>query len=538
MDTQFKIDRFGQRDWLWVGLFFIAVWVGMFWTSGLYHGGFNYFLDDHLLVSIYAKLTSWKATLIDPFSTLFQAGHDRFRPMYFVFLHIFTKLYGLNPFIWYLSSSLIAVITSLVFYAFARRINFSMLNSLIFTLLIMMGYQASTYARFGTPETTATLLLGLAFLFSTGKYRLNSSKITTTILVILFAALAALNKEACILMLPALAVFKLWNSIRDKNNNLVTAWKESKAIVVGLLVLFVVLVVYIKVMAISGPGYAGISKETFALHNIIKVIKSMVRKTSFGMAIIANGYLWWHLMRSKKRISADLIGFYITCILIIVPQWIIYSKSGFQDHYFFPIIIGIALLTVYPLHLIRQINKWLFNTMIILLALFVGIQAQWTFGYFKRVANETVQQKMMIKDIAKNVDQKGKIIIFGNPYVHNEKLFGFKTIFSDILKRKNVYLATLSSKDKQFKTFSLAKEELPWLYLGRAPLVERYNHQTIDALKADDLSDVEAIIVLSPRELRQDVLSNINQWFNSAQYFYKDYPENDVGIYFKKSSPN
>jgi len=204
-----------KNEYVYSFLTISLIWLLLFICSGLFRGGFNYFLDDHEILLFHGRSTTLNSIFLEPFTSLFIAKQERFRPLYMLFLHLFSYVYDLKPFLWYLSSAIIAVFTTLIFYFFARQNFLIPLESMAFALLTVFGNQASTYARFGTPETTSTLFIALSFLCASIIPRRRILQMLLNGLFVLFAILAALNKEACILMLPALAFFRVWK-YRDK----------------------------------------------------------------------------------------------------------------------------------------------------------------------------------------------------------------------------------------------------------------------------------------------------------------------------------
>jgi hypothetical protein len=148
-------------------LIFTLAWIYIFFSSGIIYAGFNYFLDDHSIVSSNQNHTTFYDIFIEPFTSLLSSHtKERFRPLYDVFIRLFSQVYGLNPFNWYLSSLVVANITVGIFYVVGILQGFSYIEAAGFAALIVFGNQASTYTRFGTPETTSTLFIAIAMLFA------------------------------------------------------------------------------------------------------------------------------------------------------------------------------------------------------------------------------------------------------------------------------------------------------------------------------------------------------------------------------------
>ncbi len=109
------------------------VWADIFSSSGIIHAGFNYFVDDHEIVLSYQNHTSFDNILIEPFTSLFSSvPKSRFRPLYDVFTRLVSQVYGLNPELWYLSSFVVATLTTGIFYLIGILQKFSILEAVGF----------------------------------------------------------------------------------------------------------------------------------------------------------------------------------------------------------------------------------------------------------------------------------------------------------------------------------------------------------------------------------------------------------------------
>jgi hypothetical protein len=241
-------------------------------------------------------------------------------------VRLFAQLYGLHPFVWYLSSCLVAIATTGILYIIGRLQKFSVAESLGFASLAIFGQQAATYARHGTPETTSTLLVALALLFAT----VNSDRVKIQTIVDflfgIFALLSALNKEACILFLPSLCLFKVWNLSQQQKLSWRYSWVKNKINVIFLLIIFIACLTYIKVANISGTGYAGIDRDTLSIDNLIGSLTA--NGAIFGLAIASN--ITYAVIYVRDRVDSQKLnraGFYLLIALMIIPQLILYNKT-------------------------------------------------------------------------------------------------------------------------------------------------------------------------------------------------------------------
>jgi hypothetical protein len=403
-----------------------------------------------------------------------------------------------------------------------------------FALLTIFGNQASTYARFGTPETTSTLFIALSFLCASIIPRRRILQMLLNGLFVLFAILAALNKEACILMLPALAFFRVWK-YRDKCN---TSWiRAIKLNIISLLILtmaFFSFLLFIKFMGISGPGYAGISKDVVDLRLLRHAMKTLFTKTSLSLALIIGITLIWWMLRNGHRISSDIWGLYLCCMLIILPQIFLYSKSGIDNHYLFPAVIGIAIITVFPLREfeMKYQKMWIFFMVVIGVLIIQHVYV--TFKYQRQVTQTTQEINDLIKDISTIAGSNKKVLIFGNPYIHFEKLFGFKTVMAQIIGNEQTYLATYGSIHTMLLTQISDGDEKKWGYIDSQMVEKWFTPHLYSRMNKADKMDVSAIVLLSPTIVELDFKKWGEDWMDFSQYSEKQYRAIDVAVYSRK----
>jgi 4-amino-4-deoxy-L-arabinose transferase-like glycosyltransferase len=418
-------------------------------------------------------------------------------------LRLFTRLYGLNAWLWYLSSCGIAIATTLLFYLFASRIGLNQIASLCFAFLICIGHQASTYARFGTPETTATLFVAIAFLASVSAKQNQGNWGISNAIFVLASLLAALNKEACILMLPAMAALKLWVDSLRNEIKLSEAWKRNLPETTILMASFIVLVGTVKILNVTGPGYAGFSMENLNPAALLSIIKIMVKKTSFVVGGLLLLPLAWNQIKRREWPNWGVTGLYITAILIVAPQMLLYSKSGIQDHYLLPMTIGISLAAIFPIKWLTGSRQIVWKSMAIgFILLFMVVGMKTTYSLFRQTSTTTREMKGMLDDLRKWAGQNKSIFVLGNPFVHYEKLFGLKTAVTKMINTSHLYLVTYGSERSAITIDSMRAEEKNWLYIDPATLATWYGDKgtTLRALDAEGLQEV--VVAFSPNKIK------------------------------------
>jgi len=514
-------------------LFVIAgIWTVMFIKSGILNGGFNYFLDDHMIFSYVDSSHSFRYIFIDPFSPSLEP--NRFRPLYWVLFRFFCWLYGLNPLAWHLSCFLFAVATTCVFYFVARQNFWSKIESLLFALLTMIGDQAFTYDRFGTPETTAMLFTALAFLCASVSSRNKIWRQVFDVLLIVFSTLAALNKEACILMLPAFAVYKVW--IDSKKNKLTfrQANRSNRLIVMVLLIIFSVCIGYIKVMGIAGPGYAGISQHTFEWHPYVILFKTLIKNTSLSMAVLINIWFIWENWKKGQWQSFYFIGYYFILACIVLPQLVLYSASGINEYYLFPAVIGIAFSTVCPLVGLKEKYPVYFKVGLMIAGLIIAKHCYTTFFHFRYVANYTGEMKALTDDLSRWAGADRRILICGNPLSNFEALGALKIAIEKVVKNNQVFLATYGSRNDMVVTDCFKSDEACWLFLDEKSVENMFGQNLFRNMSRKSRKDIQVVVLFSTDRLGETFPKISYGWFNPKMFTYKDYRLLKMGVYHRE----
>jgi hypothetical protein len=515
--------------------FFALIWVAIFLSTNIYSSGFNYFLDDHYIVDSYYNHTGFKEIFLNPFLDLFPSQDGRLRPIYWVLLHFFSQLYGLNSFVWYLSSLMAAIITTYLFYIFAKRLHFSSIGSTCFALLTSFGVQASTYARFGTPETSAMLFTSLALVLATLNIkRPGHTQSIINLFFVIFAVLAALNKEACILMLPALGFLKVWSFSRDQKMTIKNAIIANWHVISLLSGILIALIAYIKLLGVSGPGYASLDNSIFSLDYFSGLFQTLLKRTPLSLSIAINIVVALSLIlrRHSLRIEnpvMDSLGFYCLSFLIIIPQLFLYSKSGIDNHYLFPSVIGVSMLTIFPLEYLRKNSSIFFKVFIVLAFLVASQQVFTTYRYFQNLSLSWHLDQEFVKDLSFCSSQGKTVVVIGNPYIHYERLWGLKTAVMNLLnKNQNVFLGLYFNDSSLaehlpfvFSTKRSSEEEKRWSFLKVEGIVRYYAPKTLNLLEKDQLDKVSAIVVFNYNS------NPSNQEFMSSTHnLYNNYPSN------------
>lgn len=257
------------------------------YRSGILGCGYH-FVDDHEIFALNAKFgeKGLIQTLIDSIIGDFSI---RFRPTYQLIRTLEAFICGTSLLAWHLFHMLLMISTFFLTYVFARTMNCSILSSLLFTLVSLVGQQSSVIWRLGPQEGIGILLLMLTLL-SLIRY---STKSTTGNLILSIVATVLLGgiKESFLLLLPILPVFLIFLDLKNAKegfhiNAVTKAFVRRKAYVVatfavGLVDLSIILF-YVGTCSI---GYAGID-SSMGIKNILWLCLISAWEGLTGIAVL------------------------------------------------------------------------------------------------------------------------------------------------------------------------------------------------------------------------------------------------------------
>jgi hypothetical protein len=287
-------------------------------------------------------------------------------------------------------------------------------------------------------------------------------------------------------------------------------------------------------MNVTGPGYAGISKEMFTLSSMKQLGKILITKTSFILALIIVGIYVTYKDQKPEYQSKACLNLYIFGLLIILPQLFVYAKSGIDNHYLFPAVIGISILTVFPLSTFKFQNSKIKSIFIVCIAVIITQHIYVTYKYERGVVQETQEIGKMFEKI-RNATQKNKtVIVFGNPYFHFERLFGFKTVMEKEIKDEQVYLATYGSKNTMFVLTTSGNDEQKWNYLNTKTVESWYAPNLFTSIDKSLKDKPEVIVIFSPSYLKNELSNWLKDGFNPVEYNIEKYLKIDTYVYFRK----
>lgn len=333
-----------EKCMVWTG--YTVLVFALLLLSGTISSGFH-FIDDHEIIRINQELSVQGDSLIS--CIIRWVGSDlniRFRPFYYILRVIWTAILGDNFTAWSVLKGAETVITMTFLYFCARLLKCNKLVSVFFSATIMVGTQAAVWWWLGPQEGIGMLFFAIGFFFLINYMNFNKSN--DKYLSILFFVISSLTKESFVILIPAVvfyAVFlgegQTWsykqvaNSIRQKGD----------FVLIMLLTFIVEIFVIFFWVGTNQIEYAGID-ATLKLGDYIRNILYSLKNELFIFSLWGTILLVLVCGGENYKQVLFLLKEFIFSMLVMLPQAILYAKSGMGQRYLLPWTFGFAYFWV------------------------------------------------------------------------------------------------------------------------------------------------------------------------------------------------
>ena len=148
-----------------VFIFFFLFWFSILVGSGSLFSGYHA-ADDQEIFEIHNDLLSSNNDIVKVTKKWITNDiSTRFKPLFYPYRVLKTWFFGTNFTLWLTYKGLLAVITSFCLFLFVHKIGFSLLESILFPLLSLLGAQAVVWWSSGINESLSMFLLSLSLVF-------------------------------------------------------------------------------------------------------------------------------------------------------------------------------------------------------------------------------------------------------------------------------------------------------------------------------------------------------------------------------------
>jgi hypothetical protein len=503
-----------KNHYLTLFLFILIFWFFIFITTGSIFSGYH-FTDDHEIVHINYNLKALELSDIEIFIQWINKDilTGRFRPFYYIHRIVQTKFFGLNFGLWSIYTGLLAVFTTFFLFIFGKLIKFSTREALLFSFLTTLGSQSAVWWQLGPAETIGTFLLSAALVLLVLSETAEQHKTLCKISFISCVIMMSLSKESFILVIPAIAFINIWIARKLRSLSWKQAIKKKYISVASLFLIFCVEISFIKFSIGLTPdiGYAGVDK--FNITQIIDAAKSLT-EAGFWWIILAS--LLALLLKSKKSFFKSILCilkalyFPVTLlILVILPQILLYAKSGISQRYLLPGILGYSFLLISLYSYLNKNCKLVSNLTLLLIMISLCFKLNLAVEAAQTFALEGKSTNALLQTVQANTKVTDPILLVTNPVIYEEWNFSIKKYVNYVSQRDNLYLAIYGSKESDFfreiETF--------------------YNYKTLDRIK--NKTDIQCIVTFP--EMKRIFLKNSSSWFvrqNFEEYEFGNFNRN------------
>ncbi len=351
-------------------LFVFGVTIGM----GTLTSGFH-LVDDHEFAEwvYYSKYEH--VSLAETIKGMLEYDFGRrYRPLYYTIRIIGSWFFGINLTAYAIIRAFEIALTIIFLYYCGRYMSSTRLHALLFSLVSMVGYQSAVWWKLGPQESLGTLFFAAGF-YCMLRYIKNNSKSMAILSLILFFLMVN-YKESYVIMVPFIFLYVIYYDFKCKKQatNWINLWHVIKKRLIylsGLVICFLIpVIVMITYVGLDNYGNVGLTTQVPLSEYLegIKVSFQADLKWYFRFGILFSLILLTYWEDFKKLWKEMLL----TGVLLL-PQFILYGRSGIGERYILPASIGFAyffiivVLNWKPLSGKRR-GAYLFGVILLLLA--------------------------------------------------------------------------------------------------------------------------------------------------------------------------
>lgn len=512
-----KIEKYSCAKILFL---IVCLWFLMLLANGSLWAGYH-LTDQHTIFTNYYDSSNHENTnvinhLINQWRSrvLSDLSLGRFRPVWSLHFLIETKFFGINLLGWSLYTGFLAVLTTLCFFVFGILIEFSIIESLLFSLIITIGRQTAIWWQLIPSEIIGTFLLSVTLIFMALSIRASKHNDIYEFLFLICGGLMSLAKESFIICIPALMFGKLWLFYNLKSSSWLEALKRSILSLSGLSIIFISELLVIKYgIGFNGTGYAGF--EGVKIVGMLRVIKGY---GVIGIPLLITVLVYGKILtksspfslQALKNLPHNPISLFT---VILLPQILLYAKSGLYDRYILPGIFGYSFLLLW---LYRGIDrKYVIVRKIILWSTIAAIAFNYVMAWHDchKYAKDRKSVTELVNVTKTNTTSNSPILIVSNPWVYFEWTSAIKTYLNYEANRKNLYLTTYGYSQTDFTSTSIRKKyESFWYFLNIKPVKDKFKK----LIEIDRKQEIQCIIVFP--QLNEDFQKTSSDWFQAKNY--------------------
>lgn len=483
-------------------------WLLLFLLTGVLFAGLHLDIDAYSIMLQYYD--NGKPIVEDLLPVWTQIKTYMLAPVGIFYELVCAKFFGANIFPARLIYLLLGIFSSFLFFLTARKLGFSLKQSLLFPALAFFGEQFWVWYNIHCQEPIGLFFMSLSlYLIAIAKEK----GFFFDVLAILSSLLMSLSKESFILVLPALIIFKLYFSYIIENQNIKKGILKSLPFAIPIFLLFIAEIAYVLlVMKGSGRGYAGISGA----------IGLWAYVQNFFFLFLANDvyvYLFCALLLVIFLTSGQILGnlltfldknfiFMLFILAILLPQAVVYAQTGWQPRYYLPSFVAIAFFCIVVLDYLKQYaphgtDTLYFSMLVFYIALEmspkISDNPNQAFRYAKNHSSFAEQTELLLQSVVSQSQANSLILIVSDPVENVVAPMSLESFLTNLYQRKNIKHYPIS---------------IPYQHseISQTRIANARN----DMAQIADKSTIEHIIIMPHREAL--FLKESRAWFDTTQY--------------------
>lgn len=512
-----------------------AFWIGIFAFSGTFTSGYH-FIDDYEIISMDSKLKSSPVTYVAK-RYILPDLERRFRPFWALHRVMEVKIFGRDFRLWAVYTGLLCIFTSLFLYKFAVITGYSFMQSLLFTFLTLAGQSSVIWYQYADSENIGMFFLSLSiFLLAKCIYG-DRHRFFYKSGFIVSIIITALCKESFTVILPAVIFLYLWLYSAKNKQSLAQSFKKNlSAVLIPLFACAVCLVVILFIIGTAKTGYAGVDEKLFDSGIILNFFPAILNFKIFililsGIIIFTGSKIFKSNFNDDKNAGethkSGLLNLSIFFLLIVIPQYILYYKSGIHSRYYLPVMLGFSFSSVYLLKLIFDskftsvITKYFFLSLTVLLILYEIFT--YTIPDLIGFDKERRATTGLLNFIEKNTGKESSVLTVMDPVHH----WGYGKSFFVYMNNSN------GSRNLSFKFIKLDTMIYPYNDSALYKNTEAYTGRYFGSYLFDSVNNTGNFDFINVFPgLENKFLKDNPDWFNKENFEKKEFGE--FIVYYKK----
>lgn len=344
-----EIERMhGKWEFLFICVLALVLVAGVVFGMGTFASGFHLVDDHEFLEWIYEMRYQNKNVLDIIWERFWRDLSWRYEPLYYFNRILSCYLFGENLVAYSMLKALEFMLSIIFLYYCGREMGAGKIYSVLFALTAVVGYQSAVWWKLGPQEAQGTLLFSLGFLCMMRYLKSNQKKwmggsIFLFILMVNY-------KESFIILMPFLMSYVVYYEINfseDGNVTLQGVWRcirKRLGYLITLGVIFLVPVLII-VFYVGTNKYSNVGLDISApISEYVAGIRESLNKDlkwykRFGTLFCMILLTYWEEL---KKLWKEML----LTVIFLLPQFILFGRSGIGERYVLPTAIGIAYFFV------------------------------------------------------------------------------------------------------------------------------------------------------------------------------------------------